>query len=466
MADFDSADDRCRRYANSGAVGTSYGRCEVHGERPPPLPEHAWNTGELRGALQARDIGGAIRAYRRHPHHGRRRITQDEMARWLSITQGHLSRIERGRMRVSNLEALTSYARVLGIPPRLLWFDLPADHYTPPPEMRHSGPLPHRLAETITAPTENHLAEAMLSTLAGHSARDQLEGPHDLLDVVRRDIAFLDQRLTGGHNGSAGGARLRYVAGRFAELLGWLHQDCGDLEAAQRWSASALARAEASEDVRFRAYVLMRSSNIATDTGDWSSATRFIEEALLHAGALTSRQRAVLLRQQANVYAARAARSGRSSDAAACVDALARASEAAAEPATEPDDLAAYCSPAYVSMEAAHCWIQMGHPDKALTLMQQRLDDWSADNRRDLGMGLARLSTAHAGVGSWPETMEVAAHAATIVADTGSYRTLRQLYTTATVLRVAGRAGDARELTHQLRAVSRARTSHGRLQWN
>ncbi len=389
------------------------------------------------------------------------------MARWLSITQGHLSRIEQGRVRVTNLDTLSAYARILRIPPLLLWFELPPDRQdqalAPP---RSNTVLPERLAAAISAPTEVQLADAMLSTLAGHSVRDQLAGPHDLIAVVRRDIAFIDQRLGASRSGSRGRSRLRYVAGRYAELLGWLQQDCGDLEAAESWSRIALAHAEDTNDVQFHTYVLMRSSNIATDAGKLSTATEFISKALVRADVLTPQQRAVLLRQQANVYAVRA-RSGERADVVACVDALTRAAEAAAEPAEDPDDLAGYCSPAYVAMEAANCWIELGRPEKALAILEQRMSDWSAGSRRDLGMGLARLSTAHAGVGSWSDAVEVAGYAATIVADTGSHRTLSQLRTTATVLHTAGQTGAARELTHQVRTAQRARASHGRsLEWS
>ncbi|MGY2030243.1 helix-turn-helix domain-containing protein [Nocardia gipuzkoensis] len=467
MVDFGAPPDLCPRCAAPAQLGRLCGRCRGADDRLPPLPDHEWWSGDLRQALDARDIGKAIRAYRRHPHHGRRRVTQEDMARWLSITQGHLSRIEQGRVRVTNLDTLSTYARILRIPPLLLWFELPPDRREPtsaPP--RSSTVLPERLAAAIYAPTEAQLSDALLSTLAGHSLRDQLAGPHDLIGVVRHDITFIDQRLAASRDGSTGRSRLQYVAGRYAELLGWLQQDCGDLEAAEYWSEIALTHAKATNDVRFHAYVLMRSSNIATDAGKYSNAAHFIDEALLRADALTPQQRAVLLRQQANVYAVRA-RSGGRADVMACVDALARAAEAAAEPAEDPDDLAGYCSPAYVAMEAAQCWLELGHPEEALTILEQRMNDWSADSRRDLGMGLARLSTAHAGVGSWSEAVEVAGYAASIVADTGSHRTLSQLRATATVLHAAGQSGAARELTHHVRTAQRARASHGRsLEWS
>ncbi|WP_254854234.1 helix-turn-helix domain-containing protein [Nocardia donostiensis] len=467
MVDFSTARVRCKR---CGAT-TPAGRCLqcADADLMPPLPEHAWWSGDLRQALDARDIGKAIRAYRHHPHHGRRRITQEEMARWLSITQGHLSRIEQGRVPVTNLDTLTQFARLLAVPPSLLWFDLPPDRPTSPvpTRPRTSTALPEELAAAILAPTHPQLSDALLVTLAGHSARDQISGPHNVIEAARQDLAFIEQRMVDSSDNGRGCHRLQYVAGRFAELLGWLYQDAGDLAAAEHWSRIAREYAERIDDTQFRAYALMRSSNIATDAGNLSDATDFIRAALLGSDRLTPRQRAVLHRQQANVHAVRAKRSGYRSDVTACIDALARAAEAAAEPNDEPDELAGYCSPAYVTMEAAHCWIQLGQPDKALTLLEQRLSDWSTDGRRDLGMGIARLSTAYAGVGSWAEAVEVAGYAATIVADTGSYRTLGQLDATATVLRAAGQTSAARELTHQLRAMQHIRTSHGRsFEWS
>ncbi|MEV2226019.1 helix-turn-helix transcriptional regulator [Nocardia vinacea] len=342
MVDFDTAPDLCPRCAGPAPAGLLCGRCRGADDRLPPLPDHAWWSGDLRQALDARDIGKAIRAYRHHSHHGRHRINQEDMARWLSITQGHLSRIEQGRVRVTNLDTLSTYARILDVPPPLLWFELPLDRQDPataPP--RSSTVLPERLAVAISAPTEVQLADALLSTLSGHSVRDQLAGPHDLIGVVRQDIAFIDQRLAACRDGSRGRSRLQYVAGRYAELLGWLQQDSGDLDAAESWSRIALAHAKDRDDAQFRAYVLMRSSNIATDAGKLSTAEDFIDEALSHAGALTPQQRAVVLRQQANVNAVRA-RSGERADVMACMDALTRAAEAAAEPPEGPDDLAGY----------------------------------------------------------------------------------------------------------------------------
>ncbi|WP_228799218.1 helix-turn-helix domain-containing protein [Nocardia cyriacigeorgica] len=430
-------------------------RCRGTADRVPELPDHAWWSGDLRRALDAREIGAVIRAFRYHPYHART-VSQQDMARWLSITQGYLSRIETGRVQVSNLNTLIGYARALGVPASLLWFDLPAprEENSAMRSPRKSTLLPQRLAALVAAPTEDQLADALLTNLVGYSARDQLAGPRDVIEVVRHDFAFISDRLTSARN--RGPNRLQYAAGRYAEFLSWLYQDCGDLDTAGHWSRIALNHAQHAEDAQFRAYTLMRGSNIATDAGDPIKAKQFIDAALAHSAALTPRQQAALLRQQAHVSALRTTHSEDREDMRECVDALARATEAAAEPTTDPDDLAGYCSPEYVTMEAAHCWIELGQPEQALAILQPRLAAWSTESRRDLGMGLARLSTAYAGVGSWEETLEAASYAATIVADTRSHRTLAQLHATENVLLAAGLPDIARELAHCVRAAQRA----------
>jgi hypothetical protein len=95
--------------------------------RPPAVPPEFWRHAELRDALvRDRHIGRAVRAYRRHPFHGRRPIPQDVAARWLSISQTQLARIERGRP-LADLNRLMQWAKILRIPQELLWFKLRPD---------------------------------------------------------------------------------------------------------------------------------------------------------------------------------------------------------------------------------------------------------------------------------------------------------------------------------------------------
>jgi len=92
---------------------------------PPEVPPEFWEEGQLRDSLvRERHIGHAIRSYRYHPFHGRRPVPQDVVARWLSISQAQLARIEKGRP-INDLSRLAQWAQILRIPQELLWFSMP-----------------------------------------------------------------------------------------------------------------------------------------------------------------------------------------------------------------------------------------------------------------------------------------------------------------------------------------------------
>ncbi|MGH3466234.1 MAG: hypothetical protein ACRDQF_00695, partial [Thermocrispum sp.] len=139
----------------------------------------------------------------------------------------------------------------------------------------------------------------------------------------------------------------------------------------------------------------------------------------------------------------------------ACARALDHAFQHAADAPDDDADIARYCTPGYVEMEAAHCWVELGKPDKALTTLQQGLAHWHPDFRRDLGLCLARLAVAHAGTGQADDALTVARHSLTIAAETRSHRTARQLHRASELLATAGAHDHAQHLRHTLRTTLR-----------
>jgi len=93
------------------------------------VPSTFWQTEQFREAFAARHIGRVARAYRMHPHHhavyGPSGISQTLLGQWLGRRQPQISRIETGSP-IRDLDTLTYWARVLRIPPEILWFDMPA----------------------------------------------------------------------------------------------------------------------------------------------------------------------------------------------------------------------------------------------------------------------------------------------------------------------------------------------------
>lgn len=271
-----------------------------------------------------------------------------------------------------------------------------------PPKVTSLVRLPGgAVVPAATARTEPALADSLLITLDQYAMTDNLAGPHPLLPIVEQQVRFTEQLLIGSRG--RGHAQMLYVSARFAEFTGWLHQDAGDLRAAMKWSNTALDLAYEASDAHLVSYIRMRKSNIASDARKPDLAVAFARAALQHPGLLTPRPRAVALRREAHGYAL-------AGDYDACARALDHAFQHATDAADEAD-IAPYCTPSYIEMEAAHCWIELGKPVKAITTLQQGLADWQPDFRRDLGLCLARLAVAHAGTDQPDEAITVAQHA-------------------------------------------------------
>ncbi len=274
-----------------------------------------------------------------------------------------------------------------------------------------------------------------------------LAGPFSVLPMAEQQMVFIDQLLDGSRGISHD--RLLDVSARYAEFIGWLYQDSGNLQAAMSWSNTALDKAEESGDTRFLSYLRMRKSNIASDMGKPGLAVEFANSALTNPTSLTPQLRAVALRQQAHGHAM-------TGDPDNCARALEQAYALAAEPGEDDAvDMAGYCTTGFIAMEAAHCWVELGKPAAALETLQRGLADWNSDSRRDLGVGLARLATAHAVLRQPDEALEVADHALAIVSDTRSSRTTRQLHRVTNKLVGVGHSSHARELDYKLRKTLR-----------
>ncbi|WP_169812592.1 helix-turn-helix domain-containing protein [Nocardia acidivorans] len=383
-----------------------------------------------------------IQLFRHHPVHGAGPLPQAELAGRLGITQGHLSRIESGQTRVRDIDKLTRYARVLGIPEGLLWFEV--DDNVPHTELPSVTAYPGgKDIPSAAAPTTAMVAESLLATLDQYVRTDMLIGPHSVLPLVAHQIELLKDIAETSRGRTL--ARLRIVHARFAEFRGWLHQDGGDQRAAAEWTALAHTITGAAEDQQLRAYILHRRGNIAADSDD-PRAEIALARAPLHepTTALSPPLRALALRQVAHAHA-------RLGQAQECSAALEEAFDSAAADAPDDDELTHYCTPAYIAMEAAGCWLELGQPDRAINILEPALEHWQPDNQRDLGRAIALLSVAQARRHQRDEALAAASSAARIVAVTRSARTERALHDAVRALRNTG----AEEHAAELRAVIR-----------
>ena len=320
--------------------------------------------------------------------------------------------------------------------PSKLYRDLLCQFYKTTPEGLAFRPMNRRKflwsaatvsAATLALPaqTSRHVdpeAAALLRSIRVEYARaDNLLGPTHLLDLMSLHLDFIGE-LTAAASGDVR-TELFAVRAKYAEFAGWLYQDAGNARAADYWSDRALEWATVADDHFLTSYVLMRKSNQASGVGDAVRTLDLAHAALHKPDRLTPRVRALALRQEAHGYAL-------AGDATAC----ARALEAAVEQAALDEDHGdqerietGYCTPAYVEMEAADCWMTLGRPDKAIAIFENGLAAWPSDYQRDRGVHLARLAVAHAANREPEQACAVAREALTIAVSTGSGRATTEL---------------------------------------
>ena len=183
----------------------------------------------MREALASWHMGQVIRAYRHHPHHGSRPLSQELVASWLQLTQTQLSRAENGPP-VKDLGKLTHWARTLRIPPQHLWFRLPkaAAEAAPAtaqasPAQPSSSPSPVMISASITSAAGQppvHGESDATAMQAFRAADLQVGGGHLYPAVVQYLQKALAPRLFGT---AAAGPEVFTAASALTEMAGgWL----------------------------------------------------------------------------------------------------------------------------------------------------------------------------------------------------------------------------------------------------
>lgn len=382
-----------------------------HEPRPIGLPDELWERADVLAACRARDANALLRLARRHG------VTNDRLAHWTGIDPGEISKRLSGKT-VSPVQTLDRWERIatgLGMPDaaRLAVGLAPGE----------SGPLPIELpARSADLPAlvpavDPQLPSTLLDLLTQYARTDSLLGPRSLLTAVGSQFALIE-RMWGIARGAVR-ADLLTVGSRYGEFAGWLHQDAGDPGAATHWTRQALELAHAADSKSLVSYVLMRQSNQASGAGD-SVRTLALAGAALRL-APHPLLRALALRQVARGHAL-------DGDTGECERAL---DAARAEVASGPDDelrsLAGYCTPAFVEMEAADCWLLLGQPHRAVPILEAALPGWPLEQRRDRGLHLARLASAYAACDDVDRAREAAFEATAMADQTGSARVTDEL---------------------------------------
>ena len=244
---------------------------------PPDVPPDFWQHGPLRDSLiRERHIGHAIRNYRRHPYRGRRPIPQETVAAWLSISQEQLARIERGRP-IEDLGRLIQWARILRIPPDLLWFSMPDStevcgqiiSVSRSPDKENSGgevatiscpasavlesknsDFPgivasdgfglnlddeERIIRAVRRPmrVDSSVIVPLRKILAAQRETEDIIGSAPLIKPVTGQLATLEDLVTESRGPTR--PEIIDVSAQWAEYSGWLHTSIGHWQQARGW---------------------------------------------------------------------------------------------------------------------------------------------------------------------------------------------------------------------------------------
>jgi transcriptional regulator with XRE-family HTH domain len=201
-------------------------RHEVQASSAPTKQDGFWERAALRDALESRHFGQVLNAYR-YDH--RPVLTQAKVGRWLGLTQGQVSRLERTAQPTHDLNKLDQWARALHIPQRYLWFQLseqpacadprPRDAHSLDDEFETGGEDVQRRqllrAAAAGAASVGSSTFGWFSTQSASRSDMRAVGMTDMQIVREMTQTFrrLDNRFGGGHAHSTVTNYLAYRSG-------------------------------------------------------------------------------------------------------------------------------------------------------------------------------------------------------------------------------------------------------------
>lgn len=365
-------------------------------DAPPQVADNFWDRPAIRTALQRRQFGKVLAAYRRSHD---TEVTQADLGTWLGLTQGQVSRIERLVTPTKDLVKLERWARTLGIPESHLWFrfstqsphtfDSDSGGPSMPATSDVEGDDLHRrqFLRTVSSGAAIVGSTLLASTKSAYqatpnSASDILGHP-DVETVRQTTNVFrrLDNRYGGGYSRSDVTAfltssvepKLRHgranseirndlfsAAAELYQLAGWMAYDTGQAEAGRAHLRHALRLSQEAGNDALSAEMFAGMSHQAAFYGAPDDAI----DLALAARQLSDRTGLAALKAEAAVMEAHGfALQG---DKKASISALRNAEQSFAR--VSRDDGPAwlgYFDDAYMAAKFAHTFRDLGQPKEA-----------------------------------------------------------------------------------------------------
>jgi transcriptional regulator with XRE-family HTH domain len=250
---------------------------------------------------------------------------------------------------------------------------------------------------------------------------DNLLGPRHALPGVINNLGVIDALLRA--------VRLPVrdvvvgLAARYAESAAWLYEDSADMASARYWTRRAMEWAMEGNDRLMVSWTLFRRSQQAAPDRDSAQMAALAAAARREMDVLPGPMLAAILQQEAHAHAL-------DGEERACHATLDRAHMVAAA-ADDPGDASAghgsFCTPAYLEMQRGACWLALGKPSRAITVLEGSIRALPPAYRRDCGVALSRQAAALAACGEPIQAAMVALRALDIARASGSGRLLSMI---------------------------------------
>jgi transcriptional regulator with XRE-family HTH domain/tetratricopeptide (TPR) repeat protein len=279
--------------------------------------------------------------------------------------------------------------------------------------------VPAQPTAVVPAGHAREVAEHLTRAFPELSTADWLLGPHHVLGTVGGHLGLVQQLLP--NVAGAKRVQLLNVGARYAEFASWLNQDSGNARGATHWADRAMEWAQEAGNRLMVSYVLVRKSHQAAATRDSSRTIGLAQTALRDRRWLPSRSQAVALQQEAFGHAL----AGNEVACQRALDTAVRHAERSKQAGDEGPGR--YCTPAYVEIQRAATWIELGRPERAIDLFEASLTKLPSVHRRDRGVYLARLASAYAISGNPEISTRKGWEALTVAQATGSRRITTEL---------------------------------------
>ncbi|WP_067070753.1 tetratricopeptide repeat protein [Carbonactinospora thermoautotrophica] len=294
--------------------------------------------------------------------------------------------------------------QIMSIPRRTLLAAAVATPFPPATPAHAAGPVPGM-------DVVDHLRE-LLPRLA---SLDQSLGARLVIGTAREQVALAEdlQRHARGELRT----ELLRLAGRYAEFVGWLYQDSGDLTSAWAWCSRAHDYAVEADDPVLAAFVIARKAFVSLYQQDSARVVALAQRARQQAPELPPRLVAYTWQQEACGYAL----DGDLAGVERAMEQAHRAVDAAEDYGSDAArDVAGFCTTGSLTVWQAWCYRELDRPDRAVKLYERALHTWPQHRRRGQGRLLSSWAVALAEAGEPEQAASTAREALPIVAGTRS----------------------------------------------